>query len=316
MDLRQLRYFLAVAELGSFTRAASAIGRTQQALSKGIQALEHQLGARLFERGVREARLTPVGRLLVEHARSADEAVRTFEERLQELQTGREGEIRIGTSPATAGYLVAPAVLALRRVWPRIGVKVISGFLPDLLSALLAREVDIVVAINILSDLESGTDSRIRAETLTHDVCWVIASAHHPLATQRNITLEQLQKCSWLLGSRHGGAQSVFRERFRQAGLEPPVQHTETTSLGFMRVLVHEANYLALLPTRLAQAELVANQWVKLDVPELKWRLPIAVYTRSAEPEANPVQRMLQELRYTAAQAMKSMDESDAGGVG
>ncbi|HEX8757310.1 MAG TPA: LysR family transcriptional regulator [Steroidobacteraceae bacterium] len=316
MDLRQLRYFLAVAELGSFTRAASAIGRTQQALSKGIQALEHQLGARLFERGVREARLTPVGRLLVDHARAADEAVRTFEERLEELQTGREGEVRIGTSPTTSGYLVAPAVLALRRIWPRIGVKVISGFLPDLLSALLAREVDVVVAIHILSDLESGTDSRIRTETLMHDVCWVVASAHHPLARQRNITLAQLQKCSWVLGSRHAAAQNAFRERFRRAGLEPPLQHTESTSLGFVRVLVHEADYLALLPTRLAQAELAANQWVKLDVPQLEWRLPIVAYTRSAEPEANPVQRMLQELRHAAAQALKSTGESNAAGVG
>ena len=87
MDLRQLRYFLAVVEHGSFTRAAAASGRTQQALSKGIQALEQQLGERLFERGTREARLTPAGRLLLDHARTADDAVRRFEGRLQELQT-------------------------------------------------------------------------------------------------------------------------------------------------------------------------------------------------------------------------------------
>ena len=115
MDLRQLRYFLSVAEHGSFTRAAAATGRTQQALSKGIQALEQQLGARLFERGSREARLTDVGRLLMEHAQPAHAAVRRFEDRLQELQTGAEGQVRIGTGPSTAGSLVAPAVLALRR---------------------------------------------------------------------------------------------------------------------------------------------------------------------------------------------------------
>ena len=102
MDLRQLRYFLAVVEHGSFTRAAAATGRTQQALSKGIQALEQQLGARLFERGSRQVRLTGVGRLLVEHARPAHEAVRRFEDRLQELQTGAEGQVRIGTGPSTA----------------------------------------------------------------------------------------------------------------------------------------------------------------------------------------------------------------------
>ena len=66
MDLRQLRYFLAVVEHGSFTRAAAATGRTQQALSKGIQALELQLGARLFDRGARQATPTAAGRLLLD----------------------------------------------------------------------------------------------------------------------------------------------------------------------------------------------------------------------------------------------------------
>ncbi|MEG0186823.1 MAG: LysR family transcriptional regulator, partial [Stenotrophomonas sp.] len=133
MDLRQLRYFLSVVEHGSFTRAATATGRSQQALSKGIQALEQQLGARLFERGSREARLTDVGRLLMEHAQPAHDAVRRFEDRLEELQTGAEGQVRIGTGPSTAGSLVAPAVLALRRHWPKIGIHVSGGILPELL---------------------------------------------------------------------------------------------------------------------------------------------------------------------------------------
>ncbi|MEO5962978.1 MAG: LysR family transcriptional regulator, partial [Thermomonas sp.] len=99
MDLRQLRYFLAVIEHGSFTRAAAMTGRTQQALSKGVAALEQQLGARLFERGSRGARPTTVGRLLLDHAQAADDSLRSFEQRLQELQTGTEGELRIGTGP-------------------------------------------------------------------------------------------------------------------------------------------------------------------------------------------------------------------------
>src|SRR5574337_171167 len=95
MDLRQLRYFLAIVKYGSFSRAAAMTGRTQQALSKGIQALEQTLGTRLFERNMRGAQLTIAGRLLLDHARTADDAVRSFEDRLQELQTGTEGEVRI-----------------------------------------------------------------------------------------------------------------------------------------------------------------------------------------------------------------------------
>ncbi len=303
MDLRQLRYFLAVAELGSFTRAATVTGRTQQALSKGIHTLEHQLGARLFERGAREARLTQVGRLLMEYARTADDAVRTFEGRLVELQTGDGGEVRIGTGPTTAGSLVAPAVLALRRFWPRIGVKVTTGILPELRPALLTRELDIVVTLNTMTDAESAADLHLHAETLMHDEYRIMASVRHPLAGQRNVTPEQLLQCSWVLGRRLGTVQDAFRTRFMDAGFEPPSQQLETTSVEFLRALVDDGGYLCLLPSRLVRTELLAGQWAALDAPGFSWRRPVVAYTREGEPHATPVHRLLQALRNSAAQA-------------
>ncbi len=303
MDLRQLRYFLAVAELGSFTRAAAVTGRTQQALSKGIHALEHQLGARLFERGAREARLTQIGRLLVEHARTADDAIRNFEARLIELQTGDEGEVRIGTGPTIAGSLVAPAVLTLRRFWPKIRVKVTTGILPELMPALLTRELDVVVTLNTMTDAESKADARFHAETLMHDEYRIVASVRHPLARQRNITPEQLLECSWILGRRLGAVQDAFRARFAEAGLEPPQQPIETTSLEFLRALVHDGGYLCLIPLRLAQAELAAGKWATLDVPGFSWERPVVAYSRAGEPHAVPVHRLLQALRNSVPQA-------------
>lgn len=306
MDLRQLRYFLAVAELGSFTRAAGVTGRTQQALSKGIHALEHHLGARLFERGAREARLTQIGRLLVEHARTADDAVRSFEARLLELQTGDEGEVRIGTGPTTAGSLVAPAVLALRRFWPKIRVKVTTGILPELMPALLTRELDVVVTLNTMTDAESTADARLQAETLMHDEYRIVASAQHPLANQHDITPEQLLQCSWILGRRLGAVQDAFRTRFLDAGLEPPPQHMETTSLEFLRALVDDGGYLCLLPLRLVQAELATHRWTKLDAPGFSWQRPVVVYSRAGEPHAVPVHRLLQALRNSVPQALEN----------
>jgi DNA-binding transcriptional LysR family regulator len=297
MDLRQLRYFLAVAELGSFTRAAAATGRTQQALSKGIHALEHQLGARLFERGAREARLTPIGRLLMEHARTADEAVRNFEARLVEMQTGDEGEVRIGTGPTPAAFLVAPAVLALRRFWPKIRVKVSTGILPELVPALLTRELDVVVTLNTMTDEEGLPDARLHAEVLMHDEYRILANARHPLANQRNITPEQLLQHPWILGRRLGTVQDAFRARFLDAGLEPPQQHMETTSVEFLRAMVDEGGYLCLLPSLMMQAELAAKRWVKLDAPGFGWQRPVVAYSRAGEPHAVPVHRLLQALR-------------------
>ena len=301
MDLRQLRYFLAVVEHGSFTRAAAATGRTQQALSKGIGALEQQLGERLFERGTRQAVLTDAGRLLMDHARTADDAVRRFEGRLAEMQTGSEGQVRIGTGPSTAGSLVAPAVLALRRHWPKIGVHVTGGIAPELQPALLARELDVVVTLHTAG--EDAPDPRICSEVLMQDEYRVVASVRHPLARQKQIDPARLLDQPWIFGRRLGAVELAFRQHFLDAGLEPPANTMETSSPEFLRALVREGGYLTLLPSRLAHAELLTGQWQALDVPGLLWRRPVMAYTRAGEPQSAPLARLLQALRNAATLA-------------
>ena len=312
MDLRQLRYFLAVVEHGSFTRAAAATGRTQQALSKGITALEQQLGERLFARGTRQAQLTDAGRLLLEHARTADEAVRRFEDRLTEMQTGSEGQVRIGTGPSTAGSLVAPAVLALRRHWPKIGVHVAGGIAPELLPALLARELDVVVTLHTAG--EDAPDPRIHSEVLMHDEYRVLASVRHPLARKKQIDPARLIDQHWIFGRRLGAVEQAFRQHFVEAGLQPPASTMETSSPEFLRALVREGGYLTLLPSRLAQAELLSGQWVALDVPGLLWRRPVMACTRAGEPQSAPLARLLQALRHAAGMlAVRADDQHLAG---
>lgn len=298
MDLRRLRYFLAVVEHGSFTRAAAMTGRTQQALSKGIASLEQQLGARLFERGAREARPTAVGRLLLDHARAADDTLRSFEQRLRELQTGSEGEVWIGTGPTAAGSLVAPAVLALRRQWPRLGVRVSGGVLPELLPALLARELDVVVALDTMPQ----TDPRLHRDLLVQDEYRVMASATHPLTSRSAITAADLLEHPWVMGRRLGAVEVAFRQLFIDAELSPPAQLLESSSLDFVRVMVRDGGYLTLLPSRLMHAELATKQWTQLDAPGFSWQRPLVVYTRDGEPQSDPLARLLQALRTEAGQ--------------
>lgn len=293
MDLRQLRYFLAVVEHGSFTRAAAMTGRTQQALSKGVSALEQQLGARLFERGSRGAQPTAVGRLLLDHAQAADATLRTFEQRLQELQTGTEGEVRIGTGPTAAGSVVAPAVLALRKAWPRLGIRVLGGVLPDLLPALLARDLDVVVALDTMLQ----TDPRLHRDVLVEDDYRVMADAGHPLAGRAGLTADDLLAHPWVIGRRLGEVERGFRQLFVDAGLAPPPYPIESSSLDFVRTMVRDGGYLTLLPSRLVQAELVARQWTRLDAPGFSWQRPLVVYTRQGEPQSDPQARLLQALR-------------------
>lgn len=303
MDLRQLRYFLALVEHGSFTRAAAMTGRTQQALSKGIQALEHSLGARVVERGAHGVRLTITGRLLLDHARIADDAVRSFEERLQELQTGTEGEVRIGAAPTGANTLVVPAVLSLRQQWPSIGVRVIGGILPDLLPALLAREVDVVVALDTVSE----NDPQVNRDVLLQDEYRVMAGVTHPLAGRRVNGAELLQY-PWIVGRRLGPVEVEFRQRFAEAGLPGPASVIESSSIEFLRALVSADQYLTLLPSLLVHDVLQSGEWVRLNAPGFSWQRPLMVFTRQGEPQATPVLRLLQALHNAARTLRRTGD--------
>lgn len=303
MDLRQLRYFLAVVKYGSFTRAAAMTGRTQQALSKGIQALEQTLGTRLFERDTRGVRLTTEGRLLLDYARTADDAVRSFEDRLQELQTGTEGEVRIGSAPTGARALVAPAVLSLRRQWPRIGVRVTGSILTEMLPALLARELDVVIALDTMSEI----DPRLHREVLIQDDYWIMASARHPLAGRR-VGAADLLQYPWVLGRRLGAVEEDFRQRFADAGLPAPTQPVESSSAEFLRALVRSGDYLTLLPSLLVHDELISGEWARLDVPGFSWQRPLVVCTREGEPQSTPLLRLLQALRHAAIEVEQRLN--------
>lgn len=299
MDLQQLRYFLAVVEHGNFTRAAAAIGRSQQALSKGIGTLEKQLGEHLFLRGTRQARLTRAGRLLLEHARTVDVAVARFEDRLADMQTGAQGRVHIGAGPSCAGSLVAPAVLALRRQWPAIRVQVSGGIAPQLLPQLVAGKLDLVVSLHTLGGADTP-DARIHARTLAHDDYRVLAAADHPLARAKAIEPSRLLDQPWIFGQRLGAVEQAFAAVFRDAGLEPPGHTMETDSLELLRAMVGDGGYLTLLPSRLAREQLRSRQWCQLDAPGFLWRRPVMLYSRANDPQSAPLARLQQALRDAA----------------
>src|ERR1700739_4376034 len=129
MEIRHLRYFIAVAELRNFTKAAEASFVAQSALSQQISRLEHELGAPLFVRGKRGAELTPAGELLLPHARRlvADEAWARAEMRSYlGLEKGRLTIALIQTSTPASGVDVVGAVAEFSRRHPGIELHIVN----------------------------------------------------------------------------------------------------------------------------------------------------------------------------------------------
>src|SRR5580658_10809436 len=151
LGLRELRAVLAVAELGSFRRAAAELGYTQSALSHQVSALEAALGWRLFHRpgGRAQVRLTPAGEAVCRRARRALSEVEAVAADAEQSERGESVRVRVGVSQTTAAEIMPAALRAFRDDHPGVEVVLIAADDPDSSRTALRRgELDLAFSYN------------------------------------------------------------------------------------------------------------------------------------------------------------------------
>src|SRR4051812_38580285 len=148
MELRSLQYFVQVADEGSITGAADKLGVAQPALTRRIKQLEEELGAQLLTRLPRGVRLTSAGRDFLEHARKVMVEVSRARDQVRANPRAVKGRVVVGTSPTLAPLLLPGCVARARQLLPGVALKLVEGFSPQLLDALLAGRLDVAVMTN------------------------------------------------------------------------------------------------------------------------------------------------------------------------
>ncbi len=126
MELRHLRYFVAVADAGSVSRAGAQLQLTQPALSRQLRDLETELGLPLFDRVGRRLHLTAEGEHLLERTREILRAADALRERAGALAGGRTGTLRLGATAQTLESLISAFLTGFRRAWPGIDVRLVE----------------------------------------------------------------------------------------------------------------------------------------------------------------------------------------------
>lgn len=148
MDLKQLEYFVRVAELGSFTRAAVELEVAQPALSRQVRLLEVELRQTLLVRNGRGAVPTEAGKLLLEHGRGILHQVERAREDLGRLRGGLSGRVAVGLPTSVARVLTVPLTRAFREALPEARLSISEGLSGALQEGLIAGRLDIVVLYN------------------------------------------------------------------------------------------------------------------------------------------------------------------------
>lgn len=193
MEVHQLRYFCAVARHGTFTRASEVEHVAQPSLSQQILKLEAELGARLFDRLPRSAKLTVFGKAFLP---KAERILRELEEAKTELQemTGNEkGDVVVGIIPTIAAYLLPKLLKGFSARHPLITIKIIEDITPTLLQRLHNGAIDLAIAA--LPIAESDLDT----EELFEEKFYAVLPKAHRRASSKSISLTELNREPFLL---------------------------------------------------------------------------------------------------------------------
>jgi len=193
MELHQLRYFCAIVDSGTFSRAARQTNVSQPSLSQQIRKLEDELGARLFDRLGRTVRLTEIGRTFLPRARAVLRELEAARGDLAEQRDSMSGTITVGVIPTVAPYLLPPHLAAFSRKFPDAKISIVEEITSLLLERLRAATIDLaLLALPIRGhEFESFP---IRTEPF-----FAAVPQKHPLARLKSLSLKDLRNDPFLL---------------------------------------------------------------------------------------------------------------------
>ena len=231
-DLRQVRYFVAVAEELNFTRAAERLHMAQPPLSAAIRGLEEQLGVELLERTTREVKLTAAGRLLLEAGRDLLSQADAVFDAVRAVDRAPTGRITIGVAP-TARFGLAPELFAACAAQaPGVMLYPREETTGALMRELRQGRLDIVIGFC------APPDDALERERLRDEPAVVHVPEDHPLARRDSVRLEELADETFIVAGSPdspGYTQTVF-ELCRAAGFEPQAVQDPYPDLGLQAV--------------------------------------------------------------------------------
>ena len=195
MELQQLRYFCAIADTGSFTRAAQQTHVSQPSLSQQIRKLEDELGARLLDRLGRTVQLTELGRSFLPRARAVLRDLEAARTDVAERKTSVSGPISVGVIPTIAPYFLPPILATFSRKFPDVRVTVSEEITPLLLDRLRAGTMDVAIAALPLQ----ARSHEFQSYALMVEKLYAVLPKRHALAKRRAVLLEELQDDPFLL---------------------------------------------------------------------------------------------------------------------
>jgi DNA-binding transcriptional LysR family regulator len=228
MDTRILKYFLAVADAGSVTRAAEVLGLAQPALSQALTRMERDLGVKLFSRTRRGAQLTAAGEAIIDDIRLSIARIDAAAHRAKEIGAQRAGRLTVGFASAALFNLLPRAIAQLRREVPNVDLVLREMSNAEQASALENGGIDIG-----LLHTPVAVGGRMHERLIASERLLAVVPSSFPLAEDGRVSLRELSQIGlvWFPGDQLPLIRAGILSAFRQAGCEANIVQNANRSL-------------------------------------------------------------------------------------
>ncbi|MEP6883235.1 MAG: LysR family transcriptional regulator [Gammaproteobacteria bacterium] len=275
IDPRYLANLLSIAKHGSFNRAASARGMSQPALSNSIAQLERRLGVAVLDRTRRGSELNEYGKILVRNAEIIEAVLQHTVDEVRLKRIGVEGPLRIGVVPSLAIKFMPAVMQVLLKQHQSIEITIIEGLDDQLLPALLAGDLDLV--LGPLASIFPAPPELVE-EPLFDDPFSIGVGPHHPFRNRTSLTLVELRDHPWILPLPGNNYRRHIEALFMSEGVAWPSNCIITSSLSMAESALAHSDRVTIITELQATMQ---NTWNIRSIPlkrggkrvlGIKWR--------------------------------------------
>jgi LysR family transcriptional regulator, nitrogen assimilation regulatory protein len=304
MDLRQLEYFVRVAELGSFTRAAQQLRIAQPALSRQVRLLEVELRQNLLTRNGRGALPTEAGKLLMEHGRGILHQVDRAKEALSLVRGGLSGRVAVGLPTSVARVLAVPLIREFRKKLPEATMAIQEGLSVAMQEALVNGRLDIALLYNAMPSPDVELTPLLEEALYLVKPAAKTAGSTKALSAKKpklsKVKLQDITTLPLVIPTRPNAIRNLVETRLGDLGLRPTIA-LEIDGVSAILELVADGAGCAVLPQ---SAVISAQAMERFEVAQIDGLLSRLSLATSAQRPSTLTQRAMQELISSLAKPL------------
>ena len=296
MDLKQLEYFVRVAELGSFTRASIELNIAQPALSRQVRLLEVELRQNLLIRNGRGVTTTEAGKLLLEHGRGVLHQVERAREELTRVRGALAGRVALGLPPSLSKVLTVPLTRTFRARLPEASLSVSEGLSASMQESLINGRLDIALLYNAAPSPDIETTPLLEEELF-------LVQSRRDAASSAPIPLREVADLPLVIPSRHNAIRVLVEGELAALGSHPKIA-LEIDSIAAILDLVVDGAGCAVLSRNAVTSLGKPGAFVVRPIVEPPLRSKLSLAVSSRRPTTLTQQAMIELIRHTAAELL------------